>query len=103
MFEIIRPISECRERIFHVHARDMELAREPFYQDGVLGCGFRWAILRQPGLGEVRWDHIMASLSATGYEFVVSIEHEDRKFEGSEVLIKRGFHLSRNVLAPLLM
>ena len=103
MFEIIRPISECRERIFHVHARDMELARDLLDQDGVLGCGFRWAILRQPGLGEVRWDHIMAALYATGYDFVVSIEHEVRKFEGTEELVKRGFPLSRKVLTLLMV
>jgi sugar phosphate isomerase/epimerase len=103
MIDPIRPIYEFRERIFHVHAKDMEIDRELLYQEGVLGCGFRWAIPRLPGLGEVRWDRFMAALYATGYDFVVSIEHEDRKFEGTEELVKRGFYLSRNVLAPLMV
>jgi hypothetical protein len=31
---------------------------------------------------------------------VVSIEHEDRAFEGDEALVKRGFFLVRDVLKP---
>ena len=54
-------------------------------------------------MGEVRWDHIMAALYATGYDFVVSIEHEVRKFEGTEELVKRGFPLSRKVLTLLMV
>jgi sugar phosphate isomerase/epimerase len=103
MIDYLRPIDEFRERIFHVHAKDMEIDREMLYQDGILGCGFRWAIPRLPGLGEVHWDRFIAALYATGYDFVVSIEHEDRKFEGTEDLVKRGFYLSRNVLAPLIV
>jgi hypothetical protein len=34
---------------------------------------------------------------------VVSIEHEDRRFEGTEELVKRGFLLARNVLRPYLV
>lgn len=51
----------------------------------------------------MQWDRFMAALYATGYDFVVSIKHEDRKFEGTEELVKRGFYLSRNVLAPLMV
>ena len=32
---------------------------------------------------------------------VISIEHEDRAFEGTEELVKRGFYLSRDVLAAV--
>jgi sugar phosphate isomerase/epimerase len=56
-----------------------------------------------PGLGEVRWDRFIAALYAVGYDSVVSIEHEDRGFEETEDLVKRGFLLSRNVLRPLLV
>jgi len=99
----VRPIAEFKERIFHVHAKDLEIDRELLYQDGVLGCGFRWEIPRLPGLGEVRWGRFMAALYAAGYDFVVSIEHEDRAFEGTEELVKRGFYLARDVLAPYIV
>jgi sugar phosphate isomerase/epimerase len=96
----IRPIAEFRDRIFHVHAKDMRIDREMLYQDGTLGCGFRWAIPRLPGLGEVRWPQFFAALYAIGYDYVVSIEHEDRAFEKTEDLVKRGFYLTRDVLMP---
>ena len=57
---------------------------------------------RLPGLGEVRWDRFIAALYAVG-DYVVSIEHEDRGFEATEDLVKRGFLLSRSVLRPLLV
>jgi sugar phosphate isomerase/epimerase len=80
----------------------MEIDREMLYQDGVLGCGFTWAIPRLPGLGAVRWSEVIAALYRNGYDYVISIEHEDRAFEATEELVKRGFYLSRDVLAPLI-
>lgn len=99
----VRVIHDFADRIFHFHAKDMELDREMLYQDGVLGAGFSWAIPRLPGLGEARWPAIIAALYRAGYDYVVSIEHEDRKFEGSEELIKRGFLLSRDILRPYIV
>ena len=58
---------------------------------------------RLPGLGEVSWPRFVAALSAAGYDGVISIEHEDRRFEGDEDLVKRGFLLARNVLRPLIV
>jgi sugar phosphate isomerase/epimerase len=54
----------------------------------------------RPGLGEVRWDRFIAALYAVGYDFVLSIEHEDRRFEGHEELVERGFLIARNNLRP---
>ncbi len=99
----IRPIYEFKDRIFHVHAKDMEINREMLYQDGTLGCGFRWAIPRLPGLGAVRWNEFIAALYAIGYDDVVSVEHEDRAFEKTEDLVQRGFYLTHNVLKPLIV
>ncbi|HET9660819.1 MAG TPA: sugar phosphate isomerase/epimerase [Thermomicrobiales bacterium] len=96
----IRPITDFKDRIFHVHAKDMRIDREMLYQDGILAPGFRWAIPRLPGLGEVRWPEFMAALYAVDYDYVISIEHEDRTFEGTEALVKRGFYLTRDVLSP---
>jgi len=46
----------------------------------------------------VRWDRFLAALYAVGYDHVVSIEHEDRVFEGDDELVKRGFLIARNAL-----
>jgi sugar phosphate isomerase/epimerase len=55
---------------------------------------------RLPGLGDVRWDQFISALYRSGYDYVISIEHEDRAFESSEQLVKRGFLIARDALRP---
>jgi len=101
--DYVRPVYEFKDRIFHVHAKDMYVDTEMLYQDGILGLGFRWQIPRVPGLGDINWPRFISALYAIGYDYVISIEHEDRAFEGSEELVKRGFLVARNILAPLIV
>jgi sugar phosphate isomerase/epimerase len=48
----------------------------------------------------MNWQKFFAALTAARYDYVVSIEHEDRVYEGDEELVKRGFYLSRDLLKP---
>jgi len=98
-----RVVRDFASRIFHVHAKDLEIDREGLYENGVMSLGMGWQVPRLPGLGEVRWDRFVSALYAIGYDWVVSIEHEDRKFEGDLDLVKRGFLLARNTLQPLIV
>jgi sugar phosphate isomerase/epimerase len=100
MIDIERAIDEFAPRIYHVHAKDLEIDRNGLYDHGVMSAGIGWQVPRLPGLGEVRWDRFFAALYRNGYDGPVIIEHEDRTFEGSEELVIRGFHLARDVLAP---
>lgn len=101
--DIERAVREFAPRIFHVHAKDLEVDPSGLYEHGVMSLGVGWQIPRLPGLGEVRWDRFVAALYAAGYDWVVSVEHEDRRFEGDLDLVKRGFLLARNTLRPLLV
>jgi len=98
-----RAVREFGPRIFHVHAKDMEVDRDGLYDQGVMSLGVGWQVPRLPGLGEVRWDRFLSALYAAGYDWVVSIEHEDRRFEGELDLVQRGFLLARDVLRPLIV
>jgi sugar phosphate isomerase/epimerase len=98
-----RAVREFGPRIRHVHAKDMEIDRNGLFEHGVMATGIGWQIPRLPGLGEIRWDRFIAALYAVGYQGAISIEHEDRSFEGSEDLVKRGFLLARDVLRPLVV
>ena len=101
--DYVRVVGEFGPRIFHVHAKDMEVDREGLYANGVMSLGMGWQVPRMPGLGEVRWDRFVAALYQAGYDWVVSVEHEDRSFEGSVELVQRGFLVARNALRPLLV
>jgi sugar phosphate isomerase/epimerase len=100
MIDYERVVYDYADRIFHVHAKDLEVRREGLYRHGVLSLGMGWQVPRLPGLGEVRWDRFVAALYAVGYDSYISVEHEDRRFEGDVELVKRGFALARNALRP---
>jgi len=95
-----RAVREFGPRIHHVHAKDMEIDRDGLFEHGAMAAGVGWQIPRLPGLGEIRWDRFIAALYAVGYDGAISIEHEDRVFEGDVDLVKRGFLLARDVLKP---
>ena len=97
-----RVVREYATRILHVHAKDMEVDRDGLYRNGVMSLGMGWQVPRLPGLGEVRWDRFVSQLYRVGYDGVVSVEHEDRAFEQTDELVKRGFLIARDALRPYL-
>lgn len=102
MIDYERVIREFASKIFHVHAKDLHIDREGLYNHGVLSQGMGWQIPRLPGLGDIEWNKFFAALTAARYDYVISIEHEDRAFEGSDELVKRGFYLARDCLKPFI-
>lgn len=100
MIDYERVVGEFASRIFHVHAKDLHIDREGLYNNGVLSQGMGWQVPRLPGRGDMDWAKFFAALAAAHYDYVISIEHEDREFEGNEELVKRGFYLSRDALKP---
>jgi sugar phosphate isomerase/epimerase len=102
MIDVERAVYEFAPRIFHVHGKDLEVRPDGLYEHGVMSAGMGWQVPRLCGLGQVDWGRFVAALYAVGYDDVVSIEHEDRRFEGSVELVQRGFEIARNTLRPLL-
>jgi sugar phosphate isomerase/epimerase len=71
--------------IFHVHAKDTTLQRANIAVNGVLDTGSyrnlaeRSWFFRTVGYGhpEIVWKEMMSALRIAGYDYVMSIEHED--------------------------
>jgi sugar phosphate isomerase/epimerase len=97
-----RVVRDYASRILHVHAKDMEIDPDGLYRHGTASQGMGWQVPRLPGLGEVRWDRFLSQLYGVGYDGVVSVEHEDRVFEKTDELVKRGFLIARDALRPYL-
>jgi sugar phosphate isomerase/epimerase len=100
MIDPERVVREFAPRIFHVHAKDMMIDREGLYRNGILSQGMGWQVPRLPGLGDMDWRRFIAALHRAGYDGTVSVEHEDRDFEGSEEKVERGFLIARDALKP---
>jgi sugar phosphate isomerase/epimerase len=96
-----RFIREFGPHILHAHAKDLMIDRDGLYEHGILSAGIGWQIPRMPGLGEVDWNVFFSALYRAGYDGTIIVEHEDRRFEGSDERVKRGFLLARDVLRPL--
>ncbi len=90
-------IPEFKERIFHVHAKDTEFMEENWSQVSIYGR--KWWRYRMPGLGDVDWKQFISALQENGYSGVVSIEHEDPIYEGTNEKVKKGLLLGQRFLS----
>jgi sugar phosphate isomerase/epimerase len=100
MIDIPRFIREFGPHILHMQAKDLTIDRDALYERGIFSMGIGWQIPRLPGLGDADWGALFSALWLTGYDGDVIIEHEDRVFEKTDDLIKRGFLLARDNLRP---
>ena len=100
MIDQDRFIREFGPHILHFQAKDLMIDRDGLYERGTLSAGIGWQMPRVPGLGDVDWRVVFRALYRAGYEGDCIIEHEDRKFEGTDELVKRGFLLARDTLRP---
>ncbi len=100
MIDIPRFIREFGPHILHVQAKDLWIDREALYERGIFAMGMGWQVPRLPGLGDIDWGDLFSALWRTGFDGDVIIEHEDRDFEKTDDLVKRGFLLSRDILRP---
>lgn len=95
-----RFIREFGDHIIHAHAKDLMIDHDGLYERGIMSAGIGWQVPRLPGLGDVNWGDFFASLYRAGYDGPIVIEHEDRNFEATEELVKKGFLLARDILRP---
>jgi len=100
MIDIRRFLVEFAPHILHFQAKDLLIDVDGLYERGVFSMGMGWQIPRIPGLGDVDWSVVFGELYRGGYEGDCIIEHEDRRFEGSDEAIKQGFLIARDVLRP---
>ncbi len=97
----MRALKEYANRVYHVHAKDVENLPETRYRIGANGLAFRF---RMPGYGEINWPEFIAGLVEIGYDGGVAIEHEDDVFGWHEPGPKYDDGLVRGwqVLEPLI-
>ena len=55
MIDYERAVYDFGDRIFHAHAKDMEVRQDGLYRHGTFSGGIGWQVPRLPGLGQVDW------------------------------------------------
>lgn len=96
--DYIRPLYEFRDRIFHVHYKDIKLYPEKLAEVGVMAYPLQYMEPKLPGLGDVNWAKYVSALTDIRYEGYTCIEVEDRAFEGSRERILDSLRLSKRYL-----
>lgn len=62
-----------------------------------------WWRYRVPGLGDVDWRRLVDTMYEHGYDGVLSVEHEDPVWGGTEDRVKTGLEIAYRTLRPLLV
>lgn len=96
--DYIKPIYEFRDRIFHVHYKDIKIYPEKLADVGIMATPLQYMSPKLPGLGDVDWGKYVSALTDIGYDGCTCIEVEDKAFEGSLEAVKKSLLLSRNYM-----
>jgi len=100
--DYLKPLWEFRDRIFHVHAKDVRVDKGRLDDVGILATPLEYHTPKLPGLGEINWGRFISALSDVGYQGPVCIEVEDRAYEGSLELRKAALGQSARYLRQFL-
>jgi sugar phosphate isomerase/epimerase len=103
--EAIRPYID---HVAHAQAKDIQMFPERRTRYGWPGRAvFRenpwdvgWWRYRVPGLGQVDWRAVLDTLYEGGYAGVLSVEHEDPVWGGTEDHIETGLRVAHRTLRP---
>lgn len=85
---VIKPVVDYKDRLFHVHFKDLQLDQDKIDRYGRFSYPGLWHTPKIPGLGDVNFAKLISKLNEIGYQGACCLECEDRAFEGSDDDIK---------------
>ena len=103
MMDEVKPIYEFREKLFHIHLKDVKVYPEKLNDVGIMAYPLDYHSPKIPGLGDVNWRGFFSALTSVKYRGPVCIEVEDKAFEGSEDDVKAAILTSRNFIRQFLV
>ena len=98
MIDYVKPLYAFREKIFHVHFKDIKLYPDKLNECGIMAYPLDFMSPKLPGLGDVDWGKYVSALTDIGYDGPACIEVEDRAFEGSREKILDSLRLSKRYM-----
>ena len=98
MIDYIKPIYEFKDKIFHVHYKDIKVYRDKLNDCGIMAYPLDFMSPKLPGLGDVDWGKYVSALTDIGYDGYTCIEVEDKAFEGSKEKVIDSLKLSKRYM-----
>jgi sugar phosphate isomerase/epimerase len=96
----LSPLREFREKLFHLHAKDLTVHTERLNEVGIFAFPKEWHTPRIPGFGEIDWAKFLALLYEIRYEGPVCIEVEDDTFGKTIQGRQQALLVARRILEP---
>lgn len=96
--DYIKPLYEFKDKIFHVHYKDIKVYTEKLNDVGIMATPLEYMSPKLPGLGDVDWGQYVSALTDIGYDGYSCIEIEDKAFEKNYDDVKRSIALSTRYL-----
>ena len=96
--DYIKTVHDFKERIFHVHFKDIKVYPEKLAECGVLAYPLDYMSPKLPGLGDVDWGAFVSALNDIRYDGDAVIEVEDKAFESCREDIIKSVILSKRYL-----
>lgn len=96
--DYIKPLYEFKDKIFHVHYKDIKVHQEKLEDVGTMATPLEYMSPKLPGLGDVDWGRYVSALTDIGYEGFSCIEIEDKAFESNYEDVKKSISLSSRYL-----
>jgi len=103
MMDPIQPIYDYRDKLFHIHLKDVKVYRDKLNRVGIMAYPLEYHSPKIPGLGDVNWRDFFSALTSVKYRGPVCIEVEDKAFEGSPEDVVSAILTSRNYLSQFLV
>ncbi|MBU3113288.1 sugar phosphate isomerase/epimerase family protein [Clostridium lacusfryxellense] len=101
--DYIKPIYEFKDRIFHVHFKDIKIYKDKLDDVGIMATPLQYISPKLVGLGDVDWGKYVSALTDIGYRGFACIEVEDKAFEDSIDSIKESITISRNYMRQFII
>lgn len=96
--DYIEPLYEFKNKIFHVHYKDIKLYPNKLKDVGIMATPLEYMSPKLPGLGDVDWGKYVSALTDIGYNGYTCIEVEDRAYESDYEDVKRSVRQSAHYL-----
>lgn len=92
--DYIKPLYEFKDKIFHVHYKDIKVYSEKLAEVGVMATPLEYMSPKLPGLGDVDWGKYVSALTDIGFDGNSCIEIEDKAFEKDYQDVIKSIRLS---------
>lgn len=101
--DYIKPIYDFKEKIFHIHIKDVTVHKDKLNEVGIMATPLQFHTPKLPGLGDINWGKFVSALNDINYKGAACVEVEDRAFEDCQQSRKKSLILSKNYLSQFII